>query len=441
MKYDLVVIGGGTAGCATAYTAAKQGLKTLLIEKNTYLGGSITGAQVIPAMKSSDNQINTEFFTTFINELNALCGQVTYIDGNQGWINPELVKIALDKLLVEAGVEIFLSTYINKITTKNNKILSIDVASSPFTNTNLLSESIETAHVSNNIRTKELLVSIESSYFVDATGNADFCTALNCHMIDDCDLKQPCSLRFIAGGVDLDKFSEFILDLDKDRNATTAYKASSQTHCSTACTWDKDWALSPIFKQAVLNGDLEESDRAYFQLFTIPGAPGCVAFNCPRCPETFEISNIKAKSEALIIARKSILRLVNFTKKYLPGFENCYISSIAPELGVRVSKRPLGKYLYTIEDLRNGHKFENPVLVSNYPIDVHSANKSGAKLEKVYQEYQLPLESLMSIDYNNLFFAGRCVSADFYAQAALRIIPSCFSMGEGLAKYLANKRI
>ena len=89
----------------------------------------------------------------------------------------------------------------------------------------------------------------------------------------------------------------------------------------------------------------------------------------------------------------------------------------------------------------NGHKFENPVLVSNYPIDVHSANKSGAKLEKVYQEYQLPLESLMSIDYNNLFFAGRCVSADFYAQAALRIIPSCFSMGEGLAKYLANKRI
>ena len=57
---------------------------------------------------------------------------------------------------------------------------------------------------------------------------------------------------------------------------------------------------------------------------------------------------------------------------------------------------------------------------------------------KLEQEYSLPIESLMSCDYDNLFAIGRCISADFEAQAALRIIPSCFSMGEGLAKYLAN---
>ena len=54
------------------------------------------------------------------------------------------------------------------------------------------------------------------------------------------------------------------------------------------------------------------------------------------------------------------------------------------------------------------------------------------------QEYMLPIESLISCNYDNLFAIGRCISADFWAQAALRIIPSCFSMGEGLAKYIAE---
>ena len=57
-------------------------------------------------------------------------------------------------------------------------------------------------------------------------------------------------------------------------------------------------------------------------------------------------------------------------------------------------------------------------------------------LEKVYQEYQLPIESLIVKD--NLFVVGRCISTDFESQGALRIIPSCFSMGEGLAKYLKS---
>ena len=59
-------------------------------------------------------------------------------------------------------------------------------------------------------------------------------------------------------------------------------------------------------------------------------------------------------------------------------------------------------------------------------------------MQKVNKEYQLPLESLIVDGFDNLFIAGRCISADFKAQAALRIIPSCFSMGEGLAKHLSS---
>ena len=132
--------------------------------------------------------------------------------------------------------------------------------------------------------------------------------------------------------------------------------------------------------------------------------------------------------------RASIFRLSNFCKKYLKGFENSYISNIANSLGVRVSSRVKGKYIYTQEDLKSGKRFEHPVVISNYPIDIHSDKKDASKLEKVYQEYQLPIESLIVKD--NLFVVGRCISTDFESQGALRIIPSCFSMGEGLAKYL-----
>ena len=184
----------------------------------------------------------------------------------------------------------------------------------------------------------------------------------------------------------------------------------------------------PDFKQAIADGVIKEVDSNYFQLFSVAGTFDSIAFNCPRL--------LDKALNPYIDGRASILRLSRFCKTYLKGFENAYISSIASTLGVRVSNRVKGKYVYTAEDLRAGKKFENPVVVSNYPIDVHSEKKDNSILEKVYQEYQLPIESLMV--KNNLFVIGRCISADFESQAALRIIPSCFSMGEGLAKYLST---
>ena len=146
---------------------------------------------------------------------------------------------------------------------------------------------------------------------------------------------------------------------------------------------------------------------------------------------------IEDRTTALIEGRQAILRLSNFCKKYFPGFENSYISNIADMLGIRVSNRIKGKYIYTIDDLKSGKTFTNPVLISDYPIDVHSTNKNTSTLEKT-GEYQLPIESLMSNDFDNLFVAGRGISPDYMAQGALRVQASCFSMGEGVAKYIYN---
>ncbi len=414
-QYDVIVVGGGTSGCAAAFTAGKLGLKTLLIEKNIHLGGAITSGLVVPAMNSSDSQINTDFYQSLIAELQILNGQVRYLN-NPGWFNPELCKIALDRLMQKANVEVLFDTRIVETTVANCVIEGLTVSS------NMLSEYIA------------------ANFVIDATGDCEVASLAKCNFLPGENQFQPVSLRFEMGGIDLKKFSHWLLDYDSDRNVTSAHTIDGQIHLSTAYTWDVDkkWALKPLFDDAVEIRVLKDEDRCYFQLFTVPGAFDTVAFNCPRVyshPEIDSLDN-KQTSKALISARESILRLAEFCKIYFPGFEKSYISNIADALGVRVSRRIKGKYVYTVDDLRSGKHFDNPVLISNYPIDVHSNKNGESVLEHTIQDYQLPIESLMSEDINNLFVAGRCVSADFYAQAALRIQPSCFSMGEGVAKYI-----
>lgn len=426
-KYDIIVIGGGTAGCAAAYTAGKLGFKTLLVEKNLHLGGTITSGLVLPVMKSGENQINTDFYNDLTAELKTLGGQVTYQD-NQGWFNPELCKIALDNLMKKANTDVLFNTFIKSVNLNCRLIRSVELSSDMLSVYNVSSQSSD----------KLLSVPIETRYIIDATGNCEVAKLCGCEFLENNEEIQPASMRFIMGGVDTKRFANWISDFDKDRNVTTVEVIDDVTHFSTAYTWDGHWALKPLFDDAVDKGVLKDSDRNYFQIFTVAGMPSCVAFNCPRIIEP--INNEINLSNALIEARMSIFRLTDFCRKYLKGFENCYISNIADMLGIRVSRRLKGKYIYTIDDLKSGKEFANPVLRSNYPVDVHSAKKNSSTLEAV-QDYELPVESLMSADVDNLFIAGRCISADLQAQGALRVQASCFSMGEGLVKYLKKRGI
>ncbi len=407
MKYDVVVAGGGTAGCAAAYTAGKLGLKTLLIEKRIHLGGTMTSGLVVPAMDAGKNQINTDFYNALIKRMRAMGGQITYQD-NPGWFNPELLKIALDEMMLEADVEVkfeaeILSVYNDQIQIKQG----------------ILSEPI-------------YAIDVNFKYLIDATGDCEISKLCGATFLPETQT-QPVNLRFMMGGVDVETFGKWLLDFDPDRNTTTV----EGSHLSTAYTWDtdRDWALAPLFDDAVAKNILKDEDRNYFQVFTVAGMPGTVAFNAPRLLESPPPPPLTRGANVLMAARVAILHLSNFCKEYLPGFENAFISNIADMLGVRVSRRIKGKYVYTIDDLRSGKTFDNPVLISNYPVDVHSSERGKSTLEHV-QEYQLPVESLMSADVENLFVAGRCVSADFMAQGALRIQPNCFAMGEGVAKYI-----
>ena len=421
-NYDIVIIGGGTAGCSCAWNSAKLGLKTLIIEKNSFLGGSITSSLVIPAMKTSENQINDDFYNNLYKKLKKENGAFTYCDGNIGWFNPELTKIILDTMMIDAGVDILFESTIKDIKRKEN-LWYIDTIDN------------------DNISSKDeasLLSPIVTKYLVDGTGDAKICKKIDCDFLENSEENfQPMSLRFIMSGVNTKLFADWIMEYDTNRDVTTSCIIDGNTYLSTAYTWDNNikWALKPIIEKAVADNIVTNEDMNYFQLFSVAGTNDSIAFNAPRL-----LNNKLLRSNAYIEGRSAILRIAKFCKKYLKGFENAYISSIANSLGVRVSNRVEGEYIYTYDDLISGKTFDNPVLISNYPVDIHSNKEGRSVLEHVYKEYQLPIESLMVKGYKNVFVIGRCISADFKAQAALRIIPSCFSMGEGLAKYLATKK-
>ena len=421
--YDLIIAGGGTAGCAVAVNGAKSGLKVLVIEKNTYLGGSMTGALVMPMMKNmlkNGKELSGEFVKELMDEMRKTGDALTYSDNKIGWLNSEMLKCTLDDLFEKYGVDVLFDTAVTGAMLKNGKI-----------------ETIETVYAGQK-------QTIKAKYFVDATGNGDLATLCRANYKNGNDgNNQAMTLRFIAGNVDIKRFAEFLKGIDDDRIVSPIEEINGEIHLSTACTWDNEiWKLRPYFKQAVDDGVLKEEDCAYFQLFTIPNQPASVAFNAPRIYAEKSLNPLSAEDTtyALIQGRKQIRRLMNFCKKYLPGFENSYVSQIAPMLGIRDSRRIEGEYELSEDDILSCKKFENSVAKSNYPIDVHSLKKDGSILNKISDDdyFEIPLDALKVKGVENLFMAGKIISATFLAQASLRIIPNCLSMGESLGKYIAK---
>lgn len=412
-KYDLIVAGGGTSGIAAAVSAARNGLKVLLIEKNSFLGGTMTGALVTPMMKNLQ-QDNTNILIEILERLAKTGDSINYLDDNPGWFNPEMMKCVLDDICEEAGVEILFDTIIISADTLGKNI-----------------ESIECFNKSGRQY-------FAAKYFIDATGDSDLANLVKIPFeMGDYGMTQPVSLRFNMAGINVEKFAIWLENFDSDRNVTTIFRKAGHTYLSTACTFDdKEWKLRPLFEKALEKRVLKYSDCKYFQIFSIPGQDGSIAFNCPRIDSNINPLNAKDISKALIEGRKAIRRIAQFVKEFLPGFEQAYVSTIANNLGVRDSRRIKGKYMLTKDDL--SRIVENPVAKSDYPFDVHSNSQNKSVLSR-RAYYEIPLDSLLVNEFDNLMIIGRSISADFLMQSSLRIQPTCLAMGEFAGKYIAEK--
>ena len=414
---DVLVCGGGVAGVAAAITAARAGAKTILIEKSTFLGGMATGALVTPMMK---NAFTKGIFLEICDRLVKAGGGAVFKDGNPGWFNPEIYKIVLDEMCTEAGVEIFFDT----------QLVHANVNESEDNYPRLRNVVVFNKNGFSSINAKE---------FIDTTGDGDLMHLSGVSY--ESKEKQAMSLRFMMGGINVNELGKWLETNDKSGDSPVYYLDSGDILLSTAFTFERDWALKSFFEKALKNNDLTKEDAEYFQIFSVPGAHDMIAFNCPRIKNNDDISG------ALITGRQMIKRISNFCRKYLPGFKSAYISQIAPNLGVRVTRRLVGQYRLTKDDVLSGKKFDDAIADSNWPIDIHPNlevrnQKSEVRNPPKNDYYQIPLRSLLpkENEIKNLIVAGRCLSADFEAQSSARIQANCIAMGEA-AGNLAAKRV
>jgi len=414
MQYNVIVIGGGTSGAIAGIAAGRMGLNTLIVESNGFLGGTATGALVAPIMSTLCN----DYISDINEEIRKRLMETG--DGQGNWFNPEMLKLILEQLALEAGVHMKFYSQLSGVKVNNNKIEEI------------------------HIQSKSGYETLKGDIIIDATGDGDV-AALSDVPFESGNkegINQPVSLRFQMANVEVQKFSDYVKALGQTEELDI-----NAFH--TAHTEDGNWPLKKVFQEAVSSGLLLEDDARYFQCFSIAGRTNEIGFNCPEIFEQIDGTDSQELTKAQIIGKQKIYRYVKFMKT-LPGFENAYLSLIAPMVGVRETRRIKGALTLTGRDILSYRKFESRVISSNYPVDIHNMSEEDKKIidgirENVSVEekfYDIPVEIMFTKEIHNLIVTGRCASADFIAQSAIRIQSVVRAMGEAAAyiAYLALEK-
>lgn len=418
-RVDLLVVGGGTAGAIAGIAGGREGLATLVVEPLAFLGGTQTGALVTPMMP---NQIDGVPLNGGIDaEVNAAMRNDghsgRFKDGNEGWFDPEWLKLVLDRFLLDAGAEaLFFTSF-------------VDV---------LMEGDAVTGAV---LHGKRGLFAVEAARTVDATGDADVAVAAGVPVMsgDETGEHQPLGFRFVLGGLDFDVLLPWLETLGRTERTEAEDGHSDVPLVTGAMVAGRNWPLEGLFREGVAAGLLDEEDLNYVQFFTMSGRPGELAFNNPRLRDHIDGTNPFHLSHAATAGRAMIARYVAFFRRFVPGCARATVSQMATQVGVRETRRIVGDYLLTSDDFLAARKFDDAIARNCYPIDLHRRDENAARLIRLPEgEYhEIPYRCLVPTGAENLLVAGRALSADFAAQGAVRIQSTCRAMGEAAARAMA----
>lgn len=410
---DVLVVGGGTAGAVAAIASARNGAKTLVVEQFGFLGGTATAGLVMPMMP---NHIDGQPLCTGISEEIQRrleeSGDAVLWDG-VWWFNPEALKYVLEGMVLEAGAQILYHAY--------------------FSDAELDGSTISGA----NFETVSGRQMIDAKIVIDCSGDAAVAERAGVPCMSgraEDGTNQAMSLRFLVGSVKSDRVAQFLNSLDP-------YAHASPPLISMAMIWDLGFKLQPVFEKAVRDGVLKREDGDYFQAFTVPGRPNEMAFNCPRIHGNIHPTNAQHLTEAQIQGRSSIIRLMKFLRKYIPGFEESYLVATAPLVGIREGRRIIGEYVLTVEDYVSARKFPDAIARNRYPVDIHLSDAKRVETLPPGEYHEIPYRCLVPKVVENLLVAGRCISTTFEAQSAIRVQPPVRMIGEaaGTAAALCMK--
>ena len=396
-SFDLIVVGGGQAGCAAALAAARDGLSVLLVEASGALGGSATNCLVNPFMpyttkveENGEKRLLALSAGIFAEISKALDEDGVFSDPKESaTFNEESLKVILDRKMAEAGVRVLFHATLCGVRSDGRRLVSVSVA------------------------TVGGVLSFEAATFVDATGDA--------------------TLAAYAG-------VPFRLGRPADSLCQPMTLCFRICNVDTEAAW-KSWKdIQALYKKLQAEGKIK-NPRENVLIFPTR-IPGILHFNTTRVVK-HNPTDAFSVSEAEAIAREQVVEMVRFLKENFPAFKNASLVSTAASIGVRESRMVEARHVLTQEELVAGTHFEDGIAAGNYDIDIHSPDGSGTSHyyfpDGVY--YTIPYRCLLPKNFDNLLVAGRCIGATHEAQASVRIMPICICLGEtaGTAAALAKK--
>ncbi len=397
-KYDLIVVGGGLTGIAASVCAAREGMSVLLCEQSGALGGAMTNCLVMPFMRYFETSPETgerkNLSDGFFTELRARYEKLAPgLDANEFrnpelYFNQEIFKLVFDEMISESGAEVLFHAKLCGTKTDGRKVTTARLA------------------------TTAGIIDVEADYFIDASGDGNLMALSGCEFNlgrETDHLCQPMTLCFRMSGVDVEEF------------------------------WRVKPQINEKYKSAKAAGEIKNPRE---DVLCFNWINGYIHFNTTRIvklnpTDPFDVSR------AEIEARMQIAEIVKFLKENFECCKNASISSIAADIGVRESRKLVGEYVLSADDLVACRKFEDAIAYGNYDIDIHNPEGSGTSHHyfKYGEVYTIPYRSLIPREFDNMLVAGRCLSATHEGQASVRIMPICCCMGEaaGRAMALAKK--
>jgi len=392
---DVSILGGGMAGISAAISAAKAGCRTLIVERRTSLGGLATTGMVMPFLGVYGG--GHKVISGNLDLILAAIGKHFPTSVNKHAFDPEAMRHTLDILMDDYKIDLLLDTWATDICVENEKITKVAVHN-------------KSGH--GYIRAKE---------FIDTTGDADVANmaGISCTKGRESDGKtQAYTLRFMLGHVNTELAQPWLDARDKKSSFIELLNVYATKY------------NVPILDM-------------HFQNFQVPGRNDVLVFNVPRIID-IDGTNGFSLSDGYRLARRLIRVYMQIMRENVPGCEQAYLMSTAESLGVRESRRIIGEYVLTGDDVARGRKFPDAICGNCWWIDIH--NPSGKGVSEMIApkggHNDIPYRALYNRKIDNLWVAGRCISTTHEALASTRIMPTCIATGQaaGIAASIADKQ-
>jgi hypothetical protein len=408
MKVDVLVVGGGPSGLIAAQAAAEDGLNVTLIDSRSFVGGNMTiGLPILGFLGQKGNQIIKGIPQKFIDRLKAVNGASEHrpcpLHMSLTIVEPEAVKNVGLEMLKEAGVNVLLYVFFAGVVMDGDTIKGVIIESKAG---------------------REVIL---AKTIIDCTGDADvaFKAGVECEQGNEQGGVQPPTLMFCLGNVDTEKLRLSISE--EPRTYLTDFIPNEYFGQNNQFIVV---GLRSLIKKAQDDGLELPTERTII----ITGlGKGEAWINMTRV-NGLDGTNPASLTHGEIEGRRQIKDIQKYLIEYVPGFENAHFTKMAPFIGIRETRRIVGKYVMTADDILQCGRFNDAIAVASYPLDLHHPQGGGCTLEWCGDCYDIPYRSLIPKKIENLIVAGRCISTTHEAMSAIRVMAPCMAMGEAAGR-------